>query len=122
VTSDKTRDEEGVVVATGGFGRATGEPFTLGLPPIRNSYVFFLEVLRGVLIAEPCIKKRDERQKLRSKIAIRCGECKSCEYLRLEICSVLISRDLGRILIPDLRFEIRMLAVTKALERRLWSL
>jgi len=106
VTSDKTHDEEGVVVATGGFGRATGQPFTLGLPPIRNSYVFFLKVLRGVLIAEPCIKKRDERQKLRSKIA---------KYLRLEICSVLILLGLRGILIPDLRLEM-------ALEWRLWSL
>jgi hypothetical protein len=117
--SEKTHDEEGVVVATGGFGRATGEPFTLGLPPIRNSYVFFLEVLRGFLIAEPCIKKRDERQKPRSKIAIRCGECKSCEYLRLEICSVLIPHSLRGILIPDLRLEIRVVPASNALERRL---
>ena len=113
MTGDKTHDEEGVVVATGGFGRATGQPFTLGLPPIRNSYVFFLEVLRGVLIAEPWIKKRDEPGDLRSKIA---------KYLRLGICSVLIFRDLGRILIPDLRLEIRVVPVSKALERRLWSL
>ena len=52
-----------------------------------------------------------------SKIAIRHGERKSGEYLRLEICIVMISGELGRILIPDLRLEIRMLPVGKALER-----
>jgi hypothetical protein len=116
VTSEKTHDEKGFAATC-----TQAEACSPGLPPIRNSYVFFLEVLRGVLIAEPWIKKGDELGNLRSKIAIRCGGRKSCEYLRLEICSVLILLGLRGILIPDLRLEIRVAPVSKALERRLWS-
>jgi len=35
------------------------------------------------------------------------GECKSHVYLRLENCTSLILKLLGRILIPDLRLEVR---------------
>jgi hypothetical protein len=41
------------------------------------------------------------------KSATRLGGRKTRVYLRLEICTLLILRRLGRILIPDLRLEIR---------------
>jgi len=47
--------------------------------------------------------KRDSEH----KNATRCGGGKSRAYLRLENCTSLILKLLGRILIPDLRLEIR---------------